>query len=137
MTALNRAKATGLEVSPLDLISCSESGIDALYKATGPFDLAICLEVIEHIPSWHAHKLLRLLTHCNNIVFSAAHPLQGGTMHVNERPAEYWIAKFNRLEFDLLEENEAFRSELSGINIPLWYHQNVQMFRARYMNPHA
>jgi hypothetical protein len=29
-------------------------------------------------------------------VFSAAHPGQGGTGHINEQPKSYWIERFQR-----------------------------------------
>jgi len=133
ISALNKAKNIDLPVTYLNLVSIRELDIDAFYKKIGPFDLAICLEVIEHIPPWYSHKLLRFLTHCNTIIFSAAHPLQGGTLHVNEQPADYWIEKFKKLGFDLLENNELFRAEFGKIDVPYWYHQNIQVLRARHM----
>ena len=50
------------------------------------FDLALCLEVAEHIPSWHSGKLLTMLAGARRLVFSAAVPNQGGQLHVNEQP---------------------------------------------------
>ncbi len=58
-------------------------------------DLAICLEVAEHIPKENADQLLKLLTSLAPVVcFSAAIPGQGGANHVNEQWPDYWSAKF-------------------------------------------
>jgi hypothetical protein len=55
------------------------------------FDLAICLEVAEHLPAERGPTLVRDLTALSNLVlFSAAIPFQGGTEHINERWQDYW-----------------------------------------------
>jgi SAM-dependent methyltransferase len=55
------------------------------------FDLAICLEVAEHINSSKSKKLVTLLTSLAPVVvFSAAIPFQGGVNHVNEQWPTYW-----------------------------------------------
>ncbi len=59
------------------------------------FDLAVSLEVGEHIPEAAATELVQTLTrHADVVVFSAAAPLQGGTHHVNERWPGYWTDLF-------------------------------------------
>ncbi len=59
------------------------------------FDLAISLEVAEHIKPEFADVFVDNLTNLSDtIVFSAAIPLQGGTNHVNEQWPSYWNAKF-------------------------------------------
>nr|WP_285849278.1 methyltransferase domain-containing protein [Brevibacillus borstelensis] len=61
------------------------------------YDLAICMEVAEHI--WHlsAGVLVDTLTKLSDmILFSAAIPWQGGTHHVNERWIHYWIELFEQ-----------------------------------------
>jgi hypothetical protein len=60
------------------------------------FDLALCIEVAEHIEPEYADNLITLLTSLSDtVVFTAAPPGQGGTCHVNEQPEEYWENKFN------------------------------------------
>ncbi len=60
----------------------------------GKFDLALCLEVAEHIPEPLADAFLdNLLRFSDRLVLSAAQPNQGGHHHVNERPKRYWVAK--------------------------------------------
>ncbi len=59
------------------------------------FDLALSLEVGEHLPASAAPVLVQTLTRLAPVVaFSAAAPLQGGTHHVNERWPEYWADLF-------------------------------------------
>ncbi|MBN1814165.1 MAG: methyltransferase domain-containing protein [Anaerolineae bacterium] len=61
----------------------------------GLFDLALCLEVAEHLPKRHAHELVNSLTRLSPIVFfSAAAPGQGGVQHLNEQWPEYWERLF-------------------------------------------
>ncbi len=60
----------------------------------GAFDLALCLEVAEHIPEPLADAFLdNALRFSDRLVLSAAQPNQGGHHHVNERPKRYWVAK--------------------------------------------
>jgi SAM-dependent methyltransferase len=59
------------------------------------FDLALCLEVGEHIPQSSAAILVRSLTRLAPVVlFSAAVPGQGGRRHLNERWPAYWASLF-------------------------------------------
>ncbi|MDG6935080.1 MAG: methyltransferase domain-containing protein [Nitrososphaerota archaeon] len=54
------------------------------------FDVAICLEVIEHIPYKYPQVFVRSLPNLEPCkVFSVAIPFQGGTQHVNERWPTY------------------------------------------------
>jgi SAM-dependent methyltransferase len=68
------------------------------------FDVAISMEVAEHLPARVADRYIRLLTRLSSvIVFTAAPPGQGGrvgTDHVNEQPPSYWIAKFHQRGFE-------------------------------------
>jgi len=59
------------------------------------FDLAISMEVGEHLPEAASRTLVRSLTaHAPAVLFSAAIPHQGGTDHVNEQWPSYWAARF-------------------------------------------
>lgn len=60
----------------------------------GSFDLALCLEVAEHIPEPLADAFLdNLLRFSDRLILSAAQPNQGGHHHVNEQPKRYWVSK--------------------------------------------
>jgi SAM-dependent methyltransferase len=59
------------------------------------FDLAVSLEVAEHISSERAQTFVDSLTDLAPLVlFSAAIPFQGGVHHINEQWPEYWIERF-------------------------------------------
>ncbi|HTI91477.1 MAG TPA: class I SAM-dependent methyltransferase [Puia sp.] len=61
------------------------------------FDLAVCVEVAEHLDAAFADPLIESLTKLSDIiVFSAAIPSQDGQNHVNEQWIGYWATKFNR-----------------------------------------
>ena len=126
--ALGKARARGLDVLDLDITLLTKSAVESLALHLGAFDLVLCLEVAEHLPPRHANKLLHLLTSYQTVIFSAAHPNQGGVLHVNEQPASYWIKRFADLKFRLSDKNEALRSQIKGLNLPGWYHQNINIF---------
>lgn len=60
--------------------------------------LSLCLEVLEHIDDkdW-LMVLLNITKLSDKIIFSAAHPGQGGTGHINCRPKIDWIRRFHQL----------------------------------------
>jgi SAM-dependent methyltransferase len=127
-TAVDRARARGLTVDPLDVVAIAAPDIPRLVAHIGQFDLALCLEVAEHLPSWYSGKLLDLLLCGRRLIFSAAHPNQGGRLHVNERPASYWIERLARRGFHLAASDAAFRQELAKLSLPPWYAQNARAF---------
>lgn len=88
------------------------------------FDLAVCLEVGEHLPVECADNLINVLTSAsNNILFSAALPMQGGQDHINEQPFSFWVEKFNKKGFEV---KDVFRNEIWENNkIDWWYRQNM------------
>lgn len=64
-------------------------------KLDRKFDLAISLEVAEHLPEEKADKFVEtLVSLAPVIVFSASIPFQGGTNHINEQWQSYWANKF-------------------------------------------
>jgi len=68
------------------------------------FDLALCLEVAEHLPAESADCLVKTLTDFAPVVmFSAAHPAQGGLGHINERWPVYWQRRFSQHNYILLD----------------------------------
>ena len=63
------------------------------------FDLAVCLEVLEHVEPEYANIFVENLTGLSDqILVSAAQPGQGGHYHVNCQPKEWWLSKF--MEFN-------------------------------------
>ncbi len=91
------------------------------------YDLAMCLEVAEHIPEAHADCLIDTLSRlAPTIVFSAAIPSQGGNHHINEQWPEYWVQKFEDRGYLLID---AVRRHLwRNGNVAFWYAQNAMIF---------
>ena len=64
------------------------------------FDMALCLEVAEHLDQAHANQLISTLTKLSDhIIFSAAIPNQPGDHHVNCQWPSYWQQLFNEYGF--------------------------------------
>ena len=64
------------------------------------FDLAVSLEVAEHLPEESALDFVQSLTRLASVVmFSAAIPHQGGIEHVNVQWPEYWQELFGQSNF--------------------------------------
>lgn len=91
------------------------------------FDLAMSLEVAEHLPPARAESFVAdLVALAPVVLFSAAIPGQGGTEHVNERWQSYWASRFAREGFvacDVLRP----RIWLDD-RIEYWYRQNMLLF---------
>src|SRR3954447_16456322 len=91
------------------------------------FDLAVSLEVAEHLSPARADGFLDDLTGLSDrVLFSAAVPGQGGYGHVNEQPHEYWIRGFEERGFAVttlvrrwFADNDAVAS---------WYRANLLLF---------
>ncbi|MDR1320086.1 MAG: class I SAM-dependent methyltransferase [Gracilibacteraceae bacterium] len=65
------------------------------YKSERRYDLALSLEVAEHLGENHARQFVATLCGLSDtIVFSAAVPGQGGDQHINEKPQSYWANLF-------------------------------------------
>lgn len=68
------------------------------------YDLAVSLEVAEHISLQHADGFVDFLTSISDIIyFSAATPNSGGQHHVNEKWQTYWIRKFAKRGYKVID----------------------------------
>lgn len=68
------------------------------------FDLAVCLEVAEHLPESRAAGLVADLTSLAPcVLFSAAVPGPTGTNHINSQFLPYWIELFREHEYDAID----------------------------------
>lgn len=95
--------------------------------AVDGFDLALCLEVAEHLYEDRGELLVRDLTACAPVVlFSAAVPGQGGTGHVNERWQSYWVDHFRAHGFQAFDIIRPIVWE--DERIKWWYRQNALVF---------
>jgi len=91
------------------------------------FDLAVCLEVGEHVPHPTSATLVANLTaHAPMVLFSAAVPGQGGQDHINEMPLEFWRGLFKARGYLALD---AFRRQIQGArDVEPWYRNNVLLY---------
>jgi SAM-dependent methyltransferase len=111
----------------------------------GRYDLALCLEVAEHLDVSRADSLVaEICGFADVVVFSAAIPFQSGEDHINEQWQSYWVKKFATNEFD---PYDVLRREIwAAPDVFTWYKQNTlfyvrrgsaaaEQFRRRYSGP--
>jgi SAM-dependent methyltransferase len=100
------------------------------WPAVGEFDLAVCLEVAEHLPKRFGPELIRRLTSlAPAVLFSAALVGQDGTEHINEQWPYYWKQLFAAHEFVRLDPIR--RRVWMDPCVAWYYQQNVFLFVAQ------
>lgn len=94
------------------------------------FDLALSLEVAEHLRPGNAENFVATLVKLAPvIVFSAAVPGQGGTHHVNEQWPQYWNELFRKRGYIAADP---IRAEIwDDESVEWWYAQNLFFFVRR------
>lgn len=92
----------------------------------GRFDLAVSLEVAEHLtPARAASFVADLCALAPVVLFSAAIPGQGGNGHINCQWASWWAEHFAVNGFDL---DGSIRHEIwNDDRIEPWYRQNLHI----------
>ena len=92
------------------------------------FDMALCLEVAEHLDQAHANQLISTLTKLSDhIIFSAVIPNQPGDHHVNCQWPSYWQQLFN--EYGFACEDSIRPVIWDRETIEPWYRQNIFVAR--------
>lgn len=90
------------------------------------YDLAICLEVAEHVaPEWADRFIRDLCALAPIVLFSAAIPHQGGHGHVNEQWPAYWAERFHAHNFVATDIRDRFWDDE---RVEPWYRQNLLIF---------
>lgn len=94
------------------------------------YDLAISLEVAEHLPCERAEGFVAMLTgFADQVLFSAAIPKQGGGRHINERWQSWWVELFSACGYDV---HDFIRARIwNDEQMPYWYRQNTLFFSRR------
>jgi SAM-dependent methyltransferase len=91
------------------------------------FDLAMSLEVAEHLPAARSESLIAdLVRLAPAVLFSAAIPGQGGNDHINERWQHEWAAMFATHDFRPVDMVRA--PVWSDPNVAFWYAQNTLLY---------
>ena len=96
-------------------------------KLVQKYDLAISLEVAEHLNRRVADEFIENLCNASDVVlFGAAITGQGGVNHINEQWQSYWINKFRKRGYDCIDiiRPELWQNDL----IEWWYIQNTFLF---------
>jgi hypothetical protein len=129
------------EFADIDLSRIEVRDLSQPFRLDREFDLAVSLEVAEHLPEHSAAGFVESLTRLAPVVlFSAAIPGQTGVGHVNEQWSTYWAAKFSRLGYQVCD---CLRDRVWGDRrVEWWYRQNILLFvreqtRANYPQLHA
>ncbi len=88
------------------------------------FDMALCLEVAEHLPEHSSDDLISsIVAHSDSVLFSAACPGQDGQNHINCRWPAYWQSRFNSHGFAC---DDSTRWQIwDNARIEPWYRQNI------------
>ncbi len=102
----HNVEAVGIDIDPrvndvehLQQCDVTLKSFDVQQMFQKRFDLAICLEVVEHAPEEFADNLIRNICSCaDRIIFSAAQPIRGyhQPTHHNEQHKPYWLNLFKK-----------------------------------------
>lgn len=94
------------------------------------FDLAISLEVAEHISEDNSNLFIQSICSASDtVLFSAAVIGQGGNGHINEQNQSYWVHKFKEQGFGV---HDVLRNEIwLDDQVPFWYKQNIFLFKKK------
>lgn len=113
-----------LEIPEEAFLGCDLTAPPALERT---FDLAVSLEVAEHLPPSAASDFIGYLTSLAPVVlFSAAIPGQGGTEHINEQWPSYWADLFRSNGFDAHDVLRPVLWNLEGVEA--FYRQNIIVY---------
>jgi len=95
----------------------------------GRFDLALCIEVAEHLTARSAPRLVEGLTRLSDVVvFTASQPGEGGLVHMNPQPESYWRALFAEHGFAASPLRAQLLDAIADVPEPRYLHENLMIF---------
>jgi SAM-dependent methyltransferase len=108
--------------------------LTAPFRLNQTFDLALSLEVGEHLPEPSANDYVESLTRlAPAVLYSAAIPRQTGENHLNEQWQIWWVERFARFGFVALDCIR--RRVWQDSAVEWWYAQNtLLMVREDHLN---
>jgi len=94
------------------------------------YDLALSVEVVEHLPPETSAAFVKQLTSAaSSVLFSGAIPGQTGPGHINERWPSFWAELFAAHDYFPVDE---IRPQVwSREDVVFWYRQNVLLYLRR------
>lgn len=101
------------------------------FKVDKKYDMAICLETLEHIEDQYADQLVKSIASTSDlVVLTAAPPCQPGTNHINCQPLRYWEDKFFALGYkrEYLQEFICVR-DIMYVFHTMWIIRNLMIFK--------
>ena len=101
------------------------------------FDLAVSVEVGEHLPPQAAPTFVETLTLLAPVVlFAASIPYQGGVNHLNEQWPTYWQSLFATHSYEVID---CLRRHIwDDAQVQYWYAQDAMLYASReYLANHA
>lgn len=122
------------EMLLIDQSEFTPSDLSQRIPSTDKFDLAVSLEVAEHLPNERAESFVRDLCSLAPIVlFSAAIPFQGGINHINEQWQNYWVDLFKKNNYFAFDVIRPQVSKHKGVDIN--YRNNTIIFCNKELVP--
>ena len=101
-----------------------------VYRPEHRYDLALSLEVGEHLPEAESDHLVESLTLAAPMVlFGAAIPGQGGVDHVNERWPTFWMERFAKRGYVCVDAVRPVFWDNPAVKV--WYKQNTFLYVQR------
>jgi SAM-dependent methyltransferase len=111
----------------IDLSKFVDFDLEQPYNSGKKFDLAISLEVAEHLSIDSADIFVKTITNLSDtVIFSAAIPYQGGQNHINEQKPKYWVEKFEKEGYQLFDVLRPIFWDNQSVDS--WYRQNMLLF---------
>ncbi len=104
----------------------------------GGFDLALCLDVGEHIFPESSGTFLANVTQFSDILLLAcAQPGQGGRHHVNEQPKRYWVRRLSEHGFTYNRKRTGGLCETFKVLRPplMWMWEHISVYERSAGSP--
>lgn len=115
---------SALQIDPANFVP---TDISAPFTAGRSYDLAVCLEVAEHLKPESGVALVKhLVASAPFVLFSAAIPGQLGTDHINEQWQDHWRRLFANEGYVAVD---LVRPQVWGLpDVEPWYQQNIILY---------
>jgi 2-polyprenyl-3-methyl-5-hydroxy-6-metoxy-1,4-benzoquinol methylase len=137
-TYVRALRAAGVEATGIDtdtrVLGQQHLQQQSLFELQQQAHLVICLEVAEHIEPSKAHDVVSSVVQAAEaggwLIWSAAHPGQGGVGHINCQSKDYWaqLITASGLQRDAETEQQMLAHIEAGYHMG-WFLQNAMVFR--------